>query len=143
MANSDAQLRTFNMAIANRALRWWEVQTSEPGNDRDVLYMRFDGFAPGDLRPPVTFVRITAEHREHGAALSLEVVDSIPASETRNISLPGAPVEGHGEIRAEARADRRPACNCGTLRPTIHHSWCAIVNWADAHGYTRPETWSD
>lgn len=99
---SDEELKVFNAAVANRVVRWWEVQSSESGFDRDTLYLEVRNIpdriidVPGagglpDMRPEPQYIRISAEHREFGAALRLEVVESIPDRAVRNISLPVSP----------------------------------------------------
>lgn len=113
MAQPDEDLVKFNAVIAHRIVRWWELQSSMVGYDRDTLYLLLESIpgrtvdVPGvgalpDLRPSPQYLRIRAEHRDYGAALVLEVVDTIPASETRNVSLPDTPTESHDDLKLPA-----------------------------------------
>lgn len=103
---SESDLKRFNDVIANRVVRWWEVQSSEPGFDRDTLYLRVESIPERtvrvgnmdlpDMRPSPQYLRIRADHREHGAALVVEVVPFIPEFPTRNLS--GRPVWGERDL---------------------------------------------
>jgi hypothetical protein len=91
--HTDEQLLAFNNAVAHRgAVIWWEMHHSAPGHDQDELFLQFtDG----------SVVRISAEHREHGAALKVEPARCLPAGRlTRNLPE---------EYNARAVADRLAA----------------------------------
>jgi len=61
---NENELKVFNDAIANKKLTWWEIHNSQPGHDRDELYLQFeDG----------SVVSITAERREVGCALTVKL----------------------------------------------------------------------
>ena len=74
---TEQELTVFNDAIANKKLVWWELHNSQPGHDRDILYLHFeDGHV----------VSIHAEKRDVGAGLVL-TRSELPGKAVKNISL--------------------------------------------------------
>lgn len=67
--HTDEQLLAFNNFVAGRVVVAWELHASAPGHDQDELFLQFsDG----------RVLRVSAEHRTHGAALRLEPWSRMP-----------------------------------------------------------------
>jgi hypothetical protein len=67
--HTNKELLTFNNAITRGTVAWWELHSGAPGHDQDELFLQFmDG----------SVVKISAEHRTHGAALKLEPHSRLP-----------------------------------------------------------------